>query len=238
MNPWILFRQSLTLLKANWKYLLKYYLITSLVFLIPVVTGAIMASFLYPLYQLQQTPVMNYPLFGLIAVLSIVFFVLMAWLVPASLLMMRSLVDGQKLAMKDIFGSAKKFILPMLGTGLLAGLIIMGGLILLIVPGIIFSIWFSFVQYLVIEENISGTKALRRSRELVKGRFWQVAWYTAFIAILGMGVGFVSDLASATKIQVISITVAILVSIVSFVINLATPIYAYLVYRHFKQSSA
>jgi len=57
---------------------------------------------------------------------------------------------------------------------ILAGLAILGGLILLIVPGIIFGVWFTFSGYAVILEDREGLSALRRSKQLVKGNGWYV----------------------------------------------------------------
>lgn len=56
----------------------------------------------------------------------------------------------------------------------LGAIIIFLGFLFFIIPGIIFSIWFSFFQYVFIFENIKGKKALSRSKELVKGHFWPV----------------------------------------------------------------
>ncbi|MDB5178572.1 MAG: hypothetical protein JWN01_515 [Patescibacteria group bacterium] len=57
---------------------------------------------------------------------------------------------------------------------LLAGLIILGGFLLLIVPGVIFTAWYSFVGYVVVDEGLTGRAALRRSKELAAHRFWDV----------------------------------------------------------------
>jgi len=43
------------------------------------------------------------------------------------------------------------------------------GLILFIVPGIIFSVWFSLSLYVLVSENKKGISALKRSKELISG---------------------------------------------------------------------
>ena len=59
---------------------------------------------------------------------------------------------------------------------LLLGVIIAGAL-LFIIPAFIFSVWFMFAFYAFLIEGVSpGTAALRRSKELVSGRFWQIVW--------------------------------------------------------------
>jgi len=51
-----------------------------------------------------------------------------------------------------------------------------GGFLLLIIPGIIFFIWFGFAPYVCIIEGIGSTSALKRSKQLVKGNWWYVLW--------------------------------------------------------------
>ncbi|NOY13037.1 MAG: hypothetical protein GXP51_04950 [Deltaproteobacteria bacterium] len=60
------------------------------------------------------------------------------------------------------------------GLLLLLGLIVTGGSLLLIIPGVIFIVWFSFCQFILAEEGISGRAALEKSRQLVEGYWWQI----------------------------------------------------------------
>lgn len=55
---------------------------------------------------------------------------------------------------------------------LLAGLVILVGFILLIIPGIIAAVMLSVVIPVLVFEDKRGTEALRRSWDLVKGSFW------------------------------------------------------------------
>jgi hypothetical protein len=64
--------------------------------------------------------------------------------------------------------------------GLLVGLTVLGGLILLIVPGLIFGVWFSQAAYAVVDEDLGPVDAMKRSRNLVRNRFWDVAGVLAF----------------------------------------------------------
>jgi len=49
-------------------------------------------------------------------------------------------------------------------------------MILLIIPGIIFAVWFSFGNYILILGDAKGVNALKTSKALVKGYFWPVLW--------------------------------------------------------------
>ncbi|MCX6779267.1 MAG: glycerophosphoryl diester phosphodiesterase membrane domain-containing protein [Candidatus Magasanikbacteria bacterium] len=65
---------------------------------------------------------------------------------------------------------------PFLWVSILTGLIILGGSILLIIPGLIFTIWYFFSIYVFSIEGTRGFPALQKSKDLVQGRFWAVVW--------------------------------------------------------------
>ena len=54
-------------------------------------------------------------------------------------------------------------------TSILWYLAIMGGFILFIIPGILFSLWFGLAHHVVVLEDLSGIDALSRSKKLVRG---------------------------------------------------------------------
>jgi len=56
----------------------------------------------------------------------------------------------------------------------LKGFIVVGGYLLLIVPGFLFSIWFSMASFVFVSEDIKGMNALLKSREYVRGYFWAI----------------------------------------------------------------
>lgn len=85
---------------------------------------------------------------------------------------------------------AWKFFWPLFWIGLLQTIITIGGLILLIIPGIYLGLALSFAQYLAITENKRGLAALSASRALVKGRWW-ATWWRMFVGnlVIGFGIG-------------------------------------------------
>lgn len=62
---------------------------------------------------------------------------------------------------------------------LLAGVIVFGGTLLLIIPGLIFSLWYLFASTHLIVDGTRGYAALKASRALVVGRWWAVLWRVA-----------------------------------------------------------
>lgn len=62
--------------------------------------------------------------------------------------------------------------------------IVVAGLIALIVPGLVFLVWFALLGPVIEVEHLGIRDAFRRSRELVRERFWLVAAFVLPITIL------------------------------------------------------
>lgn len=67
---------------------------------------------------------------------------------------------------------------------LLAGLAILAGLILFVIPGLIIAIFLTVVIPALLFENKRGTESLSRSWNLVKGHFWHVVGVVIVTAII------------------------------------------------------
>lgn len=83
----------------------------------------------------------------------------------------------------EAFSKSLSLILPLIGTGILVGLAVMGGMFLLIIPGIIFAFWFMLYMHVVVIEGVSGVAAMKRSKALMKGNVSK-----AFLLLLLVGV--------------------------------------------------
>lgn len=97
--------------------------------------------------------------------------------------------DAEHVQVSDAWRQALRYA-PFLLASILLFIIVMGGLILLIVPGIIFSIMFGFASYLVVDRGLNPTEALRESRRITSGHKWMLFRLTllSFLVIL---LGFV-----------------------------------------------
>jgi hypothetical protein len=78
-----------------------------------------------------------------------------------------------------------------IGTGLLSFLIVLGLSFLLIIPGIIWAVYYTFWVYVVAIRNIRGKTALDYSRSLVKGQWWSVLGTLFVIRIVELLIGVV-----------------------------------------------
>jgi hypothetical protein len=63
---------------------------------------------------------------------------------------------------------------PFVWISILVSLITIFGFTLLIVPGVIFLVWYRFSQNFAVVDGIGGVAALGASKRLVAGRFWAV----------------------------------------------------------------
>ena len=85
-----------------------------------------------------------------------------------------NILEGNPADIKESYKTGFKKFFPYLWVMIFVGLAIFGGLILLIIPGTIFAVWFSLAGYVLIIEGIGGADALKRSKQLVKGNWWYV----------------------------------------------------------------
>lgn len=101
--------------------------------------------------------------------------------------------DGKVPKFSELFSNMHLF-LKVFAASILQALIVLGGLILLIIPGIIFSIKLQFVTYLVVDKGMGPVEAVKRSWLITKGIKWQLFLFgllLGVINILGMLVLFV-----------------------------------------------
>jgi hypothetical protein len=70
-------------------------------------------------------------------------------------------------------------------------LTVFGGTILLIIPGIVFAIWFSFSKLVFVNEKLGIVDSMKKSRGLVKGRFWAVMGRLIVFGVFSGLAGFV-----------------------------------------------
>ena len=87
-----------------------------------------------------------------------------------------SLAVGQKPDAKVMHDRARLAIWPVVVVNLLQMLIVLGGVILLVIPGIIFAVWYFFAPLSAMLDGTRGTEALSASRNVSRGRFWRAAW--------------------------------------------------------------
>jgi hypothetical protein len=112
--------------------------------------------------------------FGLLVAL-VLSFVGIFWLEGAIVLAVQDVRDGRvDLSTQETLSKVRPFLGALIGAGLLAGLGILVGFILLIVPGLILLTWWSLIAPVIVLESSAVIASFGRSRELVRGHGWQV----------------------------------------------------------------
>jgi len=110
---------------------------------------------------------------GILGLASIIFTVIIygvSWSAVSYLYFLQTGEESKKIILKASF----KKVLSFFWVSLLKSLIILGGFILFIVPGVIWAVKYGFAPLVVVLENKKGVSALRRSAELTRGYRWSI----------------------------------------------------------------
>ncbi len=95
------------------------------------------------------------------------------WVTVICIRLLSGLVTGRYEAVAQAASHAGARLWPFVLAGLLQSLV---GLILFLIPGIVFSVWYGFASFHAALEGSVGVASLTASRRLSAGRFWAVAW--------------------------------------------------------------
>lgn len=90
-------------------------------------------------------------------------------------------------------------------TSILVGFFVLGGFILLIIPGIYIAIRMSFAVYILVDKKCRPMEAIRASWELTRGNFWKIfrfALITGFFFLIT----FIAFIVTIPLMQVMQIT--------------------------------
>lgn len=106
----------------------------------------------------------------LISIFTIISVVVTLWLQSSAFFSVLNI----RADVKDVVKKSIYKLFPFFGVSFVLGLINILGLLLLVVPAIIFGLWFSFTLYLYFEKGVSLTEALKTSKAMVKGKMMKI----------------------------------------------------------------
>lgn len=173
-----LFRYSWDLYKRKMGRLIVVLLITGLIG--SVLAGIVFAIFGFTFFAgglgiigdtLDQSPILLYAM-GFFGMLLFVFLIALVFTLMQIALILT--IHHEGVSIGTILGNAFKLVLPMWWVNIIVGFLTMGASMLLGIPGIIFTIWFSLAIFILVIENVRGMQAVLRSKEFVRGFWWQV----------------------------------------------------------------
>ena len=178
-----------------------------------------------PIILFTKLPV---PIFIVLMIIFMIAVIIIGFWSQISLLY--AIKDRDKeIGIKESFAKGWHKIIPYWYISLLVGLIVMGGFLLFIVPGIIFAVWFSLAAYILVAEDIKGMNALRESKRLVSGNWSSVCWRFLFIVLfLGAISLAVSSIAEIFKIPFLEYAVSL------FIVPFAS-VFGFLIYEDLKK---
>ncbi len=172
---------------------------------------------------------------GMAALLiGLVLIVISLWIQVASVYV----IDGSedKPDVKALLSKSWPLVGPYLLVAILSFLAIAGGLILLIIPGIIFAIWFAFSSFTLVLDGQRGTEALKSSKALVTGRWGAVFGRFILLGVCLLGISIVAGIVVAIFPNILGSIVNSAVS--NFVISPIGLIFSYLLYKDLKAKPA
>ena len=104
------------------------------------------------------------------------------------------ILDNEKPEFNDLFSFPKHFI-DYLGASILSALIVLGGMILLLIPGIYWAIKFQFFGYCVVDQKLNPIEALRQSSRITQDVKWKLfgfgilLWLINILGVICLVVG-------------------------------------------------
>jgi hypothetical protein len=110
---------------------------------------------------------------------------------------------AKPISVRESFKLALQRILPLIGTWILVGLIVMGGLILCLVPGILAAFWFALATQVVVIEGVGGLAAMKRSKQLMAGNIGTLFVLGLLLGVIGIGFTIVLALIPEPHVRVI-----------------------------------
>src|SRR3989338_5030802 len=112
-------------------------------------------------------------------------------------------VYRRKSFIEALYGG-RRYLLKCIWLSQVLGFFVSGLLFLLVIPGIIFSIYWSFSYFVLIGTNKGVIGSLKESREIIKGNWWKVFGYlicfALFVSILALPFKIIGDVVIKTFI--------------------------------------
>lgn len=198
--------------KENFLYFAK---VMSVLVLASTLLG-LLSGYLYPVNVFENLDFSNLLYTGGFILISLVAIVLGVYTKSVTL---ETVVGNENLKVKPTFIKGWKKTLKYLIATFLVSASVGLGVILLIIPGIIFGVWFSFTLFLVFDKGLTAINAMKQSKVMVKGRFWKILGRLAAFIAVGL---------------VVSIVLSYLPYAGTILVNFLAPLYilpSYLLYK-------
>lgn len=88
---------------------------------------------------------------------------------------------NEPVSFREAYKNTRKLVFPFLWIGIASSISIVGGFMLLIIPGILYYVWFLFSPFVLFTDGTRGMNALFTSREYVRGQWWPIFLRVLFL---------------------------------------------------------
>lgn len=175
-NFFELLSQTLSLFINNFFRLIIIQIINLLIIVLAIIPGVLGGAVL----SLVSLPI---PIIVIIAIIYVIFLFYISFWIQTVPIYFISRID-QNPSLSHIFRGSSKKALTYIWLSILSAFLIFGGSILLIIPGIILSLYSVFAPFVLMAEEQSGFTALHLSRHYLSGHFWGFIWRQLLFALV------------------------------------------------------
>ncbi|MDD4901466.1 MAG: hypothetical protein PHS62_05225 [Patescibacteria group bacterium] len=140
----------------------------------------------------------------------------------------------------EAFQAGRNYAWPLLVVGLLTNILVLLWSILFIIPGIIFALYYSMGNFVLVVEDKRNMSALKRSKELVQNYWWPVLGRYCLIYLIAIIVMMILSwpLNMIKEHSVIFIILSLVVDIFNFLFGQFLVIFSYLIFKDLQQIKA
>lgn len=240
-NSWMLYQK-------NWKSIIAVVIVTCLISLALIVVGVIAFVILFGVSILAgSSDILNnlavsIPLlvFGLILFIIFIFVISIVgfW---GQIAIYELYSSHKKIGFIDALKHAFPKLFRYWWLGVLAGFLVGGGLLLFLIPGIVFMVWFFFAQLVFVIEGKTQIHPIVKSREYIRGRWFGVVFRLLVLFLLLFIVNYlITFLLSlgGQDMQYLTVGVSLFISYVllPFVLMPFVFAYMYLLFQNLQHS--
>ena len=110
---------------------------------------------------------------NLITIISVaILTIITIFVVPCIIYMSLNKKKGKKMTYDEVLSGAKNYFSKYLILMILMVLLLIPLFLLLIIPGIIFAVYWTLASYILIKENLSPWESMKKSKKLITGSWW------------------------------------------------------------------
>ena len=135
------------------------------------------------------------------------------------ILMVEGFATGKSISFAEMIAKGFKLLPAVLASSIVAGILVLLGTTLLIIPGIVVAIYLSFYMNAIVLRAKNPIEGLKYSYELVKGKWWTVfgVFFLVFILVLVISILF-ELLSQNFDIKIVSMVVKSLLNSFTYVL--------------------